>query len=273
MFNRNKGIRAILNPRLSREEIAEDTAAKEYVRRRVGPLSDYKPLDPAIYRVSATLDKLQAAGTAPVKKTWSSEKEFENYITKRPSPKEYKGTWNKFKKQQEAKRKAADPTKGAKYVPWYSRNTEADDGVKKFNHHDNSTYPYAQKEKLMKAEIDDKIKRGKLPTKEGMKTLQYVTDTVKNYDDMPVSHKPRWMVNYQNGELEDVNHPDWVDNQIKQGLAPGSLVKQHKAENKPKIQKTNFGYVKTIPEKKPIVKQLEALRDFGQNRLIKEDKK
>ena len=144
----------------------------------------------------------------------------------------------------------ADATKGAKYIPWYFRNTEADDGIKKYNHHDNSTYPYVQKEKLMKAEIDDKIKRGKLPTKDEMKTLQYVTDTVKNYDDMPVSHKPRWMVNYQNGELEDVNHPDWMDNQIKQGLVPGSLVKEHKT-----------------------VKQLEALKEFGKNPLIKKDKK
>jgi len=30
--------------------------------------------------------------------------------------------------------------------------------------------------------------------------------------------------------LEDVNHPNWMDNQIKQGLAPGTLVKQHKKE-------------------------------------------
>ena len=67
---------------------------------------------------------------------------------------------------------------------------------------------------------------------------------------MPVSHKPRWMVNYQNGELEDVNHPDWMDNQIKQGLVPGSLVKEHKT-----------------------VKQLETLKEFGKNPLIKKDKK
>ena len=40
----------------------------------------------------------------------------------------------------------------------------------------------------------------------------------------------KWMVNYQNGELEDVNHPNWMDNQIKQGLVPGTLVKQHKKE-------------------------------------------
>jgi hypothetical protein len=68
---------------------------------------------------------------------------------------------------------------------------------KKFNHHDSSTFPHAQKDKLMKAEIagelKDNIQTGKLPTTEGVKTLQYVTDTIKKNDDIPVSHKPRWM--------------------------------------------------------------------------------
>ena len=119
-------------------------------------------------------------------------------------------------------------------------------------------------------ELKDKIQTGKIASKDGVKTLQYVTDTIKKYDDVPVSHKPRWMVNYQNGELEDINHPDWMDNQIKQGLVPDSLVKQHQAENKITQTKTKLGLIKTIPEKKPMVKQLEALRNFGQNRLIKE---
>tara|TARA_B100001971_G_scaffold135040_1_gene124767 strand:- start:543 stop:674 length:132 start_codon:yes stop_codon:yes gene_type:complete len=39
MYDRNKGIRGILNPRLSAQEMAEDAAAKEYVMRRVGPVS------------------------------------------------------------------------------------------------------------------------------------------------------------------------------------------------------------------------------------------
>ena len=82
------------------------------------------------------------------------------------------------------------------------------------------------------------------------------------------SFSAKLTTDYQSGELEDVNHPDWMDNQIKQGLVPDSLVKQHKAENK--IAQTKLGLIKTIPEKKSTVKQLEALRDFGQNRLIKE---
>ena len=300
MYNRNRGIRGILSPRLSTQEMAEDAAAREYVVRRVGPISEYKPLDPSIYRISATLDKLQAApeqvkdkfGNTPAQK----KKMIDDYFAKRPSPSEYKGSWNKFKKQQQEKSNIADaapalleaepkihtpayrkkyPERYKKgYVPWYERNTEADDGVKKFNHHDSSTFPHAQKDKLMKAkitgELKDKIQTGKLPTKDGVKTLQYVTDTIKEYDDVPVSHKPRWMVNYQNGELEDVNHPDWMDNQIKQGLVPDGLAKQHQTDNKITQTKTKLGLIKTIPEKKSTVQQLEALRDFGQNRLIKE---
>ena len=268
MYNRNRGIRGILSPRLSTQEMAEDAAAREYVVRRVGPISEYKPLDPSIYRISATLDRLQAAAKQPEVKdadgfTAKENAQIHKHLTRRSNG----GV-------AAAARRRADSTKGAKYIPWYERNTEADDEVKKFNHLDSSTFPHAQKDKLMNAEITgelkDKIQTGKIPSKDGVKTLQYVTDAIKKYDDVPVSHKPRWMVNYQNGELEDVNHPDWMDNQIKQGLVPDSLVKQHQAENKITQTKTKLGLIKTIPEKKSTVQQLEALRDFGQNRLIKE---
>ena len=40
----------------------------------------------------------------PIKKTWKSKEEFENYIAKRPSPNEYKGTWNEFVKQQKLRK-------------------------------------------------------------------------------------------------------------------------------------------------------------------------
>ena len=289
MFNRNKGIRGILPPvRLPKEveeDAREEAAAKEYVRERVGTISEYQPIDASIFRISSSLDKLQAApkqvkdkdGFTPAQNT-----QLHKYLT-RPSTggaasaaKRKKTAYEVGMEEAHAggfinRKKVND--NGAKYIPWYERNTEANDGVKKFNHHDRSTYPHAQKDKLMKAEIADKIKRGKLPTKDGVQTLQYVTDTIKNYDGKPETHKPRWMVNYQNGELEDVNDPNWMDNQIKQGLVPDSLVKQHQAENKPKIQKTNFGYVKTIPEKKSTVQQLEALRNFGQNPLVKNEQR
>ena len=218
MLNRNKGIRGILPPVSLPQEQAQDAAeiaaAKDYVRKRLGPISEYKSVDPSLYLINSKLDLLQAAPKQVKDKdgfTPAQNAQIHKYLT-RP----------------------ADPFK--------------------------------------KAEIADKIKRGKLPSKEGMKTLQYVTDSVKQWDGKPETHKPRWMVNYQNGELEDVNDPKWMDNQIKQGLVPDSLVKQHKAENKPKIQKTNFGYVKTIPEKKSTVQQLEALKKFGQNPLVNEKK-
>ena len=101
-------------------------------------------------------------------------------------------------------------------------------------------------------ELKDKIQTGKIPSKDGVKTLQYVTDAIKKYDDVPVSHKPRWMVNYQNGELEDVNHPDWMDNQIKQGLVPDGLAKQHQTDNKITQTKTKLGLIKT--KTRPIMK-------------------
>ena len=228
MYDRKKGIGALFKPYRSPQEIAEDAAAKEYVMRRVGPVSEYKPLDPSIYRISATLDKLQAAGTAPVK---DSRQHKIIKVVKEPTPALMEA---EPKIHTPAYRKKYPERYKSGYVPWYLRNTESDDGVKKFNHHDSSTFPHAQKDKLMKAEIagelKDNIQTGKLPTTEGVKTLQYVTDTIKKNDDIPVSHKPRWMVNYQNGELEDVNHPNWMDNQIKQGLVPGTLVKQHKKE-------------------------------------------
>jgi len=104
-MNRNTGIRGLLKPFISPREIAEDKAARAAVINRIGYVPPYNPVDVSTYRISDTLNKLQAAGTAPVKKTWSSEKEFENYITKRPSPSEYKGSWKKFVKQQAAKPK------------------------------------------------------------------------------------------------------------------------------------------------------------------------
>ena len=83
-------------------------------------------------------------------------------------------TWSKDSKKQEVKRKAKDAAKGAKYVPRYERNSETDDGIKKYNQHDKSIYPSAQKSKLMKAEIADKIQRGKLPAVQGVKDLQHL---------------------------------------------------------------------------------------------------
>ena len=68
----------------------------------------------------------------------------------------------------------------------YERNTETDDGIKKYNQNDKSIYPSAQKTKLMKAEIADKIQRGKLPTVQGVKDLQHVADISKDYDGMPI---------------------------------------------------------------------------------------
>ena len=102
-MNRNTGIRGLFKPFRSPKEIAEDKAARAAVISKIGYSAPYNPVDVSTYRISDTLNKLQAAGTAPVKKTWRSEKEFENYITKRPSPSEYKGSWKKFVKQQAAK--------------------------------------------------------------------------------------------------------------------------------------------------------------------------
>jgi len=154
-MNRNTGIRGLFKPFRSPKEIAEDRAARAAVISKIGYSAPYNPVDVSTYRISDTLNKLQAAGTAPVKKTWSSEKEFENYITKRPSPSEYKGSWKKFVKQQkedthptdkfnrggavEEKRQKRianytkqqwgiadkkDATSGAKYIPWHEGNPQ-----------------------------------------------------------------------------------------------------------------------------------------------------
>ena len=126
MYNRNKGIGALFKPYRSPQEIAEDAAAKEYVMRRVGPVSEYQPLDPSIYRISATLNKLQAAGTAPVK---DSRQHKIIKVVKEPTPALMEA---EPKIHTPAYRKKYPERYKSGYVPWYLRNTESDDGVKKF---------------------------------------------------------------------------------------------------------------------------------------------
>ena len=75
-MNRNTGIRGLFKPFRSPKEIAEDEAARAAVISKIGYSAPYSPVDVSTYRITDTLNKLQAAGTAPVKKTWSSEKEL-----------------------------------------------------------------------------------------------------------------------------------------------------------------------------------------------------
>jgi hypothetical protein len=108
-MNRNTGIRGLFKPFRSPKEIAEDEAARAAVISKIGYSAPYNPVDVSTYRISDTLNKLQAApeqvkdkfGNTPAQK----KKMIDDYFAKRPSPSEYKGSWKKFVKQQAAKPK------------------------------------------------------------------------------------------------------------------------------------------------------------------------
>ena len=60
-MNRNTGIRGLFKPFRLAKEIAEDEAARAAVISKIGYSAPYNPVDVSTYRISDTLNKLQAA--------------------------------------------------------------------------------------------------------------------------------------------------------------------------------------------------------------------
>jgi|TARA_Y100000031_G_scaffold133472_1_gene155340 hypothetical protein len=87
MYNRNKGIRAILSPPLSPAEIKEDEAARAAVIKQVGYIPPYKPV--TLPLVTDSLTKLQAAPIEVKDKdgfTPKQNQEIHNYLIRPPDP-------------------------------------------------------------------------------------------------------------------------------------------------------------------------------------------
>ena len=105
MYKRNTGIRGLLKPHITKEEIDEDNAARAAVLKRVGYVPSYKPV--ALPLVTESLTTLQTAPTQVKDKFGNTlaqkEKMINDYLTRKPLPSEYKGSWKEYAKQQSAK--------------------------------------------------------------------------------------------------------------------------------------------------------------------------
>lgn len=198
MQTRDKGIRSILRPPLSPAEIKEDQEAMRAVINKVGPINPYQPIvDTPLYNINASLDKLQAASTKPIKEvrdkdgfTPKQNREIHKYLTRPPDPharerREKRELLAKQNKQKIVK----SPIGNVRYVE--AKKPKPMPIVKYIN----------RMNQLYGADTSE-------PTKQGVKDLQRVTDAVHKQDGTP-NHQPEWRWSINRKELVDIKDPNF----------------------------------------------------------------
>jgi len=248
------------------DEIKEDLRSQRAIRNRLEGMKTPEPVQSPDLRFAPTVDLkpteiVHKEGEYGHPGYWKSEKELENYMVKdaiqmektrkfRQDP-----AWVASHNKRFPKFKTTQLPKEEKQQPQY--------GVKKFNSHESSTFPYNQPEALATADaMDQAVTNTKtrinqihknpaskiIEKQQSIKDLQRVTDIAYKYSNDQWAHKPEWQLDRKTGSPVDVADPNHQP--VKKAEPKGSDFYYNASENAMEL--------KTSPS--PLRPKLQAAR-------------
>ena len=260
-MNRDAGIRNLIPGVRFDHEIKEDLRSQRAIRNRLEGMTTPGPVQSPDVRFTPSIDLkpteiVHKEGEYGHPGYWKSEKELENYMVKdaiqmektrkfRQDP-----AWVASHNKRFPKFKTTQLPKEEKQQPQY--------GVKKFNSHESSTFPYNQPEALATADaMGQAVTNTKtrinqihknpaskiIEKQQSIKDLQRVTDIAYKYSNDQWEYQPKWELDRKTGSPVDVADPKTQnDRTVKQlqelkswsqgGKVNAPHVKLHAAGNK-----------------------------------------
>ena len=223
-MNRDTGIRKLIPGVRFDHEIKEDIRSQRAIRNRLEGMTTPGPVQSPDVRFTPSIDLkpteiVHKEGEYGHPGHWKSEKELENYMA------------NDAIKMEKVKKFRQDPAWVASHNKRFPKfkttqlpkeKQQPQYGVKKFNSHESSAFPYNQPEALATADaMGQAVTNTKtrinqihknpaskiIEKQQSIEDLQRVTDIAYKYSNDQWEHQPKWELDRKTGSPVDVADP------------------------------------------------------------------